>query len=405
MPDLGSFGLPRFRADPSRLKESKGRLVTAARSWKGLTRARRCGGRPARLPRQQGGIVNPIERGIRAVDAFQQARRPFAFTFGVIKKFGDDSAGSLAALIAYYGFVSLFPLLLVLITILGLVVTPGTEQAVVHSALSQFPIVGSQLTGPKGIHALKAGSVAGLIIGLLGLLWGSQGITQAAQKAMATVWNVPGVIRPGFLPRLGRSAEFVAVLLLNVIITTVLAGFATLGGQAWYLRALAGIITLLVDVGVYILAFRVLTPKAIQTRDLVPGAAVAGLAWAILQYFGTLLVGHQLRHSSQIYGYFGSILGLLAFLYLAAQISLYAAELNVVRARRLYPRSIIQPPLTDADLRTLTDIAKAEERRPEQRVDVGYPGINGTVSEAGPDTTASNQDGPVQRLPERHGHA
>jgi uncharacterized BrkB/YihY/UPF0761 family membrane protein len=177
--------------------------------------------------------------------------------------------------------------------------SPGTEKAVVHSALSQFPIVGSQLTGPKGIHALKAGSVAGLIIGLLGLLWGPQGITQAAQKAMATVWNVPGVIRPGFLPRLGRSAEFVAVLLLNVIITTVLAGFATLGGQAWYLRALAGIITLLVDVGVYILAFRVLTPKAVQTRDLVPGAAVAGLAWAILQYFGTLLVGHQLRHSRQ----------------------------------------------------------------------------------------------------------
>jgi uncharacterized BrkB/YihY/UPF0761 family membrane protein len=357
------------------------------------------------LPRQQGGIVNPVERGIRAVDAFQQARRPLAFTFGVIKKFGDDSAGSLAALVAYYGFVSLFPLLLVLITILGLVVTPGTEKAVVHSALAQFPIVGNQLTGPNGIHALKAGSVLGLIIGLLGLVWGSQGITQAAQKAMTTVWNVPGVIRPGFVPRLGRSVEFVAVL-LNVIITTVLAGFATLGGQAWYLRVLAGIITLLVDVGVYILAFRVLTPKSVRTRDLVPGAVVAGLAWAILQYFGTLLVGHQLRHANQIYGYFGSILGLLAFLYLAAQISLYAAELNVVRARRLYPRSIVQPPLTDADLRALTYIAKAEERRPEQRVDVGYPGIiNGTTSEAEPDTTAPNQERPAQSRPEREGRA
>jgi uncharacterized BrkB/YihY/UPF0761 family membrane protein len=330
--------------------------------------------------------VNPIERGLRAVDTFQQGRRPLAFTFGVIKKFGDDSAGSLAALVAYYGFVSLFPLLLILITILGLVVTPGTENAVVHSVLSQFPVVGSQLTGPKGIHALKAGSVAGLIIGLLGLLWGCQGITQAAQRAMATVWNVPGVVRPGFVPRLGRSAGFVAVLLLNVIVTTVLAGFAALGGRAWYVRAGAGIITLLVDAGVYILAFRVLTPKTVQTRDLVPGAAAAGLAWAILQYFGTLLVGHQLRHSSQIYGYFGSILGLLAFLYLAAQISLYAAELNVVLARRLYPRSILQPPLTDADLRTLTDIAKAEERRPEQRVDVGYPCINATPSKPAPGT-------------------
>jgi uncharacterized BrkB/YihY/UPF0761 family membrane protein len=269
----------------------------------------------------------------------------------------------------------------------------------VHSALSQFPIVGSQLTGPTGIHALKAGSAAGLIIGLLGLLWGSQGVTQAAQKAMAAVWNVPGVRRPGFVPRLGRSAEFVAVLLLNVIITTVLAGFAALGGQAWYLRALAGILTLLVDVGVYILAFRVLTPKPVRTHDLVPGAALAGAAWAILQYFGALLVGHQLRHSSQIYGYFGSILGLLAFLYLAAEISIYAAEFNVVRARHLYPRSIIQPPLTDADLQTLTYIAKAEERRPEQRVNVDYPGLQSGTGSEKRSAAAADRNGPAPGRP------
>lgn len=267
-----------------------------------------------------------------------------------------------------------------------------------HSALAQFPIVGNQLTGPKGIHALKAGSVVGLIVGLLGLIWGSQGITQAAQNAMASVWNVPGVHRPGFLPRLGRSAEFLAVLLLDVIITTVLAGVTTFGGHAWYVRALAGIITVLVDVGVYILAFRVLTPKAIETRDLVRGAAVAGVAWAVLQYAGTFLVGHELKHSSQIYGYFGSILGLLAFLYLAAEISIYAAEYNVVRTRHLYPRSIVQPPLTDADVQTLTDIARAEERRPEQRVAVDYPGIGNAGSEGETDTAADKQTGPPDEM-------
>jgi uncharacterized BrkB/YihY/UPF0761 family membrane protein len=128
------------------------------------------------------------------------------------------------------------------------------------------------------------------------------------------------------------------------------------------------------DVGLYILAFRVLTPKSIGTRSLVPGAVVAGIGWGILQLVGTYLVAHQLRHSSQIYGYFASILGLIAFLYLAAQITLYAAELNVVRTRHLYPRSIVQPPLTEADRRTLTGIAKEGERRPEQRVEVSYPG-------------------------------
>ena len=143
--------------------------------------------------------VNPVERVVRAVDGFQQRTFPLNFLFGVVKKFGDDSAGSQAALIAYYGFLSIFPLLLILITVLGISVSPGTEHRIVHSALSQFPIVGDQLSGPNGIRRLKSGSAVGLTIGLVALVWGSLGITQSAQKAMAEVWNVPGVVRPGFV--------------------------------------------------------------------------------------------------------------------------------------------------------------------------------------------------------------
>ncbi|MGH9073519.1 MAG: YhjD/YihY/BrkB family envelope integrity protein, partial [Acidimicrobiales bacterium] len=157
--------------------------------------------------------MNLIQRTIRRVDVIQQRTPPAAFLWAVMKKFGNDSAGSLAALVAYYGFLSLFPLLLVLITVLGLVVTPATATKVIHSAISQFPIVGSQLTGPGGIHALKAGSAVGLVIGILGLVWGSLGICQAGQNAMARVWNVPTVDRPGYLPKLGRSVGFLVVLL------------------------------------------------------------------------------------------------------------------------------------------------------------------------------------------------
>lgn len=316
--------------------------------------------------------MNAIRRIIRSVDAFQQDRPWLAFGWAVMKKFGDDSAGSLAALIAYYGFLSLFPLLLVLITILGLVATPKISHAVVHSALAQFPIVGNQLTGPRGIHALKAGSVVGLVIGLIGLLWGSTGVCQAGQRAMSQVWNVPEIDRPGFLPRLARSVGFLVVLLLDVVITTALAGITTFGSQATPVRIGAGILTFVVDVGLYMLAFRVLTPKTIATRSLVLGAVVGGVAWAILQYAGTFLVGHELKNSGQIYGYFASILGLLAFLYLAAEITIYAAEIDVVRVRRLYPRSIVPPPLTDADQRVLADVAKQYERRPEQEVKVDF---------------------------------
>jgi len=326
---------------------------------------------PDAVDREQG-HTNPLERAIRAIDALQQRTFPVNFVFGVVKKFGDDSAGSQAALIAYYGFLSIFPLLLVMITVLSLSVSAGTEHRIVHSALSQFPIVGKQLSGPKGIHRLQTGSTVGLIVGLVGLVWGSLGITQAAQKAMAEVWNVPGVVRPGFFPRLGRGVAFLAVLFLNVVVTTVLTGISTFGGHGLVVRVGAVVVSLVVDVGIFVLAFRVLTPKTIKTVWLVKGAVLAGVGWAVLQYVGTSLVAHQLRHSSQIYGLFASVLGLIAFIFLAAEITLYAAEANVVWERRLWPRSIVQPPLTRADLQVLTDIAMVGERRPEQSVEVRY---------------------------------
>jgi YihY family inner membrane protein len=317
--------------------------------------------------------MNPVERAIRRVDTLQQTRKPLAFAFGVVKKFGDDAAGSHAALIAYYGFLSLFPLMLVLITVLGFVLSPGSEQRVLHSTLAQFPIVGDQLTGPNGIRALKAGSGVGLAVGLLGLVWGSLGVTQAAQRAMAEVWNVPGVIRPGFIPRLGRSVAFLGVLAVNVAAASALAALTVAGSRSPFLKIGAFSLAVGVDMALYVLAFRVLTPKSIPTRSIVPGALLAGVGWAILQYVGAFLVVHQLRHTSQIYGYFASVLGLIAFLFLAAEITLYGAEFNVVRERHLYPRSIVQPPLTAADRRVLSGISNASLRRPEQRVDVGFP--------------------------------
>ncbi len=327
--------------------------------------------------------MNPIQRTIRAVDHAQRRTPPVAFLWAVVKKFGNDQAGSLAALVAYYGFLSLFPLLLVLVTILGLVVTPQLQHRVVHSAIAQFPIVGNQLTGPGGIHALKEGSLVGLIIGVLGLIWGSTGICQAAQNAMARVWNVPQLERPNYIFRLLRSFAFLTVLLLDVVATTVLAGITTFGGSLWYARLGAGILTVLVDVGLYVLAFRILTPGAVPTRDLVLGAVLAGVAWAILQYVGTFLVGHELKHSHQIYGYFASVLGLLAFLYTAAQVTLYAAEANVVKARRLWPRSLTAPPLTEADRTVLTALAEERRQLPQQHIEVAFEEGDGAGSGEG----------------------
>jgi uncharacterized BrkB/YihY/UPF0761 family membrane protein len=132
------------------------------------------------------------------------------------------------------------------------------------------------------------------------------------------------------------------------------------------------VIGAMLDVVLAMGVFRILTPRSIASHDLVPGAVVAGLGYAMLLTAGTGLVQHQLRHAQVLYGPFAFVLGLLGWLYLVAQLSLYAAELNVVRARRLWPRSVVQPPLTPADEDVLEDIARQEERRPEQHVEVDF---------------------------------
>ena len=318
--------------------------------------------------------MNLVERTVRRVDAYQQRHVVPSFLFGVVKKFGDDSAGNLSALIVYYGFLSLFPLLLVLTTVLGIFFSndAALHERILHSAIGQFPIVGPQLTGPNGVSSLRSGSVVGLVVGLVGLVWGSFGVSQAAQRAMAEVWNVPGVARPGFVARLGRSSAFLALLGLDVVLTTFLAGLVTIGHGALWFQILAGLLGVVVNVALYVVGFRILTPKSIATGLLIPGAVGGGIGWTILQYVGTALVGHTLRHASQVYGFFGSVLGLISFLYLAAELAVYAAELNVVRARRLYPRSIAPPPLTSADEAVLRAVAQEGERRPEQQVQVDF---------------------------------
>ncbi|MFF2951733.1 YihY/virulence factor BrkB family protein [Kitasatospora sp. NPDC057965] len=324
--------------------------------------------------------MNPIERALRAVDRFQQRHRPPAFVFGVIKKYGDDRGGLLCALLTYYGFVALIPLLLLLSTVLGFVLHghPGAQQAVVNSALADFPIIGDQLR--QSTHSLQGSGLA-LIIGVLGLLYGALGVTQVLQHAMAEIWNVPGVRRPGYFPRLARGLLLFAVLGTGLVLTTAGATLVgtTLGGLPARIGAL--VVSALLNTALCLACFRVLTPRDVPTRSLWPGCLPAGPLFTALQAFGSLLVAHELRHAGQVYGFFATVIGLLFWLYLTAQVTVYAAETDVVLARRLWPRSLLQPPLTAADLDVLAFVARQEERRPEQRVDVSFHDVGATEPE------------------------
>jgi YihY family inner membrane protein len=289
---------------------------------------------------------------------------------GVAKKFGDDRCPSLAVTLTYYSFMSLFPLLLVLTTVLGFIGNAAVSRSVIGTTLRQFPVVGQQI-GKDAAHPLSGSGIA-LGFGLAGLLYGALGISQAAQHAMAQVWNVPGVVRPGFLPRLARGLVFFAVLGLGLTITAALSGLVTLEGQYFAVRLAGFVAEVALNIVFFAVAFRILTPKTITARQLRPGAAIGGIGYSLLLAIGTSLVQHQLRHAQALYGQFAFVLGLIGWLYLVSQLTLYAAETNVVLHRRLWPRSIVQPPLTTADRQVLHDIARQEERRPEQRVGVGF---------------------------------
>src|SRR5215467_3680419 len=315
--------------------------------------------------------MNPVERVVRRIDAAQQRHQAPAFLFGVIKKYGDDNAGVLAANLAHSGFVTVFPLLLILVTVLVKIASGAASlrHEVRNAVAHQFPLVGDKLTG--NVHALNRASVASLIAGLLVLVWGAAGLAQAGLFTMAQVWNLPGPARPGYLPRLARAILFLGVLGVGVIASTLLTGLVAYGHNVVITVVLAQVLAVLANVGLYLASFRVLTPKGIPTRNLVAGAVAGGIAWTVLQAFGTSIVHHAL-HTPSAYGIFATLLVLVAWIYLGVQVTVYAAEVNVVLTRRLWPRTIVQPPLAEADRASMALQALQNQRREEQAVEVSF---------------------------------
>ena len=316
--------------------------------------------------------MNPVERAIRRVDATQQRFTPMAFVFGVVKKYGDDNGGVLVSNLAYSAFVSLFPLLLVLVTILGYVasVEPSFRTDVLNAVAGQVPLIGHTLT--ENVHQLQRASLTGLIVGL---------------RPPDLGRDRPGAGRPvhdgaGVEPAGARQARLRAAARAGGALPLPArrrrdrhhrAGqpHATTCTNGLAFKVPIEVVTAAFSAGMYLGAFRALTPKGVPTRNLLPGAITGGILWTVLQVLGTYLVHHFL-HSDSVYGVFATVLGLLAWVYLATEITVYSAEVNVVLARRLWPRSIVQPPLTEADRASMALQALQNQRRPEQHVEVTF---------------------------------
>ena len=300
--------------------------------------------------------MKAIQDVMRKFDSIQKANSFLGFVIGVVKKFGDDQAGYLAALVAYYAFFSLFPLLLVFTTVLGFILQNNTrlQNRIITTVQNKVPILKFLEIG----H-LKGSGLA-LAIGLVFALLAGIGVVQALQYAMDEVWGVPKRKRPNFFISRLRAIIMLAVLGVAALAATALSAlpFGFLG-------------SLLLNIGIVLAAFKVLTVADVTWKDVAPGAAFAGVALTLLQTFGGLLVRHTLKNAGPTYGSFAVVIGLLSFIYLVAQLTIYGAEINAVKKKHLWPRSLVDEP-TPGDQQVFTQRAKIEERRPDENIRVTF---------------------------------
>jgi uncharacterized BrkB/YihY/UPF0761 family membrane protein len=317
---------------------------------------------------------------IDRIDRFQRRHPAVGFPIAVIYKFFDDQGNYLAAAMTYYAFVAIFPLLLIASSALGFVLrgNPGLEQQLLNSGLSQFPIIGDQLGRPGELR----GNVIAVALAGLAALYGATGVAQASQNLMQVTWSVPRNSRPNpFLGRL-RSILLVAVAgiaFLSIAVLNAAASTSNQFGNAGHvlLRLLVAVATILITAAVFMLLFRLATTHPADLWEAAPGAGTVAVLWQLLQLAGDAYVNHVIVKANQMNKTFALVLGLVALIYLASVVAVLGAEVNVVSARRFYPRALLTPftdhvDLTDGDQRAYASYAQGQRHKGFEVVDVTF---------------------------------
>lgn len=317
---------------------------------------------------------NFIQQLLSKLDAFQRKHKPMAFPYAVVKKYGDDDSGHQSALITYYGFLSLFPLLIVATSVIDLISRHNAHlrESLLTNIDKYFPIVGDQLQSN-----LSGNSKTGLAlaIGIIVALYGARGIADAVRSVLDHAWAVPRVKRTGFPMNILKSVGMLVGAGLGLLVTAILTGYtASALGHAWYVR----IIPVVVNIGllylIFMYVFYIGTSRRFARKDLRMGALTAAIGLLLLQYLGAVLIKHQLHNLQGLYGQFALVLSLLFWIYLQAQVFTYAIEINTVHTYKLWPRSLTGKDLTHGDEKAYALLAKKEALRPkpEEEINVTF---------------------------------
>lgn len=317
---------------------------------------------------------------VARVDAFQRRHPVVGFPIAVIYKFFDDQGPYLAAIMTYYSFIAVFPLMLIASSVLGFVLQNDYElqEKLLDTALGQFPIIGDQLGRPGAI----TGSASAIVIGSLAALYGSLGVGQSTQNAANVAWGVPRNSRPNpFLMRLrsvivlaiGGTGILAIAIAQSLVDNPELLGIDHLPDLGWFVR----LVGLLVTWGIFIVIFKLLSLKRASWRSVLPGSLFCALGWQVLQYAGDAYVQGVIVRASAMNQTFALVLGLLALLFLLTSIIVIGFEINVVRRRHLYPRALLTPftdnvVLTAGDRRAYAQYARMQRHKGFQTISVDF---------------------------------
>ena len=316
-------------------------------------------------------VVMDINRAAKKVDGWQQGFAPAAFAFAVIKKYGEDNGGYQAALLTYYGFLSLFPLLLVMVTLLQLWFRgePVVKNDVIGSVGHFFPLLGSQLE--TQIHGMRQAGV-GLVIGLLITIYGARGAADAFRFGVDNMWQIPKNKRAGFPKNILHSLAIMAAGLAGFAATIAATGFTAALGHTWWAKGLANISGFVILTFVLGYAFRIATLGRIRYRYMLLGASIAAFIVQVLLSFGGVVLAHELKKLDSFYGTFAVVLGMLFWLYMIAQVVVFAAEIDTVRHFGLWPRSSSGRLQTKADRQAYNLYAQTEKYIEKEHIGVHF---------------------------------
>jgi membrane protein len=341
------------------------------------------------------------------LDDYQRTHDWLGLPIGVVYKFFDDQGVYLSVLITHYAFLSIFPLLLISSSVLGFILRGDSElqERILASALRQFPVIGEQIGRPGGLK----GSTAAIVIGTVAAIYGALGVSLALQNAMNVSWAVPRNLRPNPIQLRLRGARLLLTVGVAFTGTTVLSAISNRAGSfgsgvGALIKLLVVLLAVVLNATMIAYLFRMATTRFLTLRDVLPGAVTAALLWQLLQLGGSVYIRSVVKDSTTTNGVFAVVLGLIAWLYLCSATLVMCAEINVVRAERLYPRALLTPftdrvNLTIGDRRAYTLYARSQRHKGYESVDVTFAN-DGQHGPARPSTNGTGPAQPHQPAPE-----